>query len=89
MRTQHFVIQNKLGLHARPCAQLAKTASFFKSSVTLTQKDRTVDAKSILGLMSMAMPFGSDFTITVEGVDEERAMTEIAKLIETRFGEEN
>lgn len=50
MQTKQLTVLNKLGLHARPCALLAKTAGFFKSSITLTHNNHSVDAKSILGL---------------------------------------
>ena len=49
MQTKQLTVLNKLGLHARPCALLAKTAGFFKSSITLTHNNHSVDAKSILG----------------------------------------
>ena len=54
MQTKQLTVLNKLGLHARPCALLAKTAGFFQSSITLTHNNHSVDAKSILGLMTMA-----------------------------------
>ena len=58
MQTKQLTVLNKLGLHARPCALLAKTAGFFKSSIALTHNNHSVDAKSILGLMTMAVPAG-------------------------------
>ena len=65
MQTKQLTVLNKLGLHARPCALLAKTAGFFKSSITLTHNNHSVDAKSILGLMTMAVPAGTTLTVTV------------------------
>lgn len=65
-----LTIKNKLGLHARPSALLAKTAGLFRSSITLTSGKRTVDAKSILGLMTMALPCGTELTLSVDGPDE-------------------
>ena len=67
MQTKQLIVQNKLGLHARPCALLAKTAGFFKSSLTLTHNNHSVDAKSILGLMTMAVPAGTTLTVTADG----------------------
>ena len=72
-----LTIKNKLGLHARPSALLAKTAGLFRSSITLTSGKRTVDAKSILGLMTMALPC------------EKAAAQSIIELFESRFGEED
>ena len=60
-----LTIKNKLGLHARPSALLAKTAGLFRSAITLTCGKRTVDAKSILGLMTMAFPCGTELTLSV------------------------
>ncbi|WP_443743147.1 HPr family phosphocarrier protein [Sutterella sp.] len=88
MLQQTLTIRNKLGLHARPSALLAKTAGLFKSSITLTSGSRSVDAKSILGLMTMAMPCGTELTISAEGPDEKAALESIVELFENRFGEE-
>ncbi|MDO5530401.1 HPr family phosphocarrier protein [Sutterella sp.] len=88
MLQRTLTIQNKLGLHARPSALLSKTAALFKSSITLTENQRSVDAKSILGLMTMALPCGTELTVTVDGPDEASAMESIVELFEDRFGEE-
>ena len=84
-----LTIKNKLGLHARPSAPLAKTAGLFRSSITLTSGKRTVDAKSILGLMTMALPCGTELTLSVDGPDEKAAAQSIIELFESRFGEED
>ena len=84
-----ITVKNKLGLHARPSALLAKTAGLFRSSITITHGKRAVDAKSILGLMTMALPFGSELTLNVDGPDEKAALESIIELFDKRFGEEN
>lgn len=88
MIQEELTVLNKLGLHARPSALLAKTARLFSSSVTLTCGKRTVDAKSILGLMTLALAYGTKLTLTVEGSDEAVATESIKKLFNNRFGEE-
>jgi phosphocarrier protein HPr len=88
MQTKQLTVLNKLGLHARPCALLAKTAGCFKSSITLTHNNHSVDAKSILGLMTMAVPAGTTLTITTEGPDEVSAVKDIAALFANKFGEQ-
>lgn len=88
MIQEELTVLNKLGLHARPSALLAKTAGLFSSSVTLTCGKRTVDAKSILGLMTLALAYGTKLTLTVEGSDEAVATESIKKLFNNRFGEE-
>lgn len=87
MLQQTLTIRNKLGLHARPSALLAKTAGLFKSGITLTSGSRSVDAKSILGLMTMAMPCGEELTVSADGPDEKAALESIVELFENRFGE--
>ncbi len=84
-----LTIKIKLGLHARPSALLAKTAGLFRSAITLTCGKRTVDAKSILGLMTMAFPCGTELTLSVDGPDEKAAAQSISELFENRFGEED
>lgn len=88
MLTQTVTVQNKLGLHARPSALLAKTAALFQCSIILQHKGQSVDAKSILGLMTMAAPFGTELIITTRGEDEKVALETIIRLFQHRFGEE-
>ncbi|WP_297608289.1 HPr family phosphocarrier protein [uncultured Sutterella sp.] len=88
MFEETLTLQNKLGLHARPSARLAKTASLFRSTITITHEKHTVDAKSILGLMTMALPCGSVVTISADGPDEKDAVQTIAELFRDRFGED-
>ena len=80
MQTKQLTVLNKLGLHARPCALLAKTAGFFKSSITLTHNNHSVDAKSILGLTTL--------TVTADGPDEDSAIKDITALFDNKFGEQ-
>lgn len=87
MQKTKVVVLNKLGLHARPCALLAKTANQYKSTLLLESNGRTVDAKSILGLMTMAMPKGGELTVIADGDDEADATARIVQLFSDRFGE--
>lgn len=87
MIERKLTVRNRLGLHARPSALLAKTAGQFRSSLTLSHERRSVDAKSILGLMTMALPQGSELTLTADGPDEAVAAESITELFENRFGE--
>lgn len=80
-------VLNKLGLHARPSALLAKTAAVYASSITITEGSRTVDCKSILGLMTMGLGCGARIVLTAEGRDEKEALEHIASLFRDRFGE--
>jgi phosphotransferase system HPr (HPr) family protein len=82
-----FVIQNKLGLHARPAALFVQTANRFKSDIEVRKGRQKVDGKSIMGIMMLAVGSDSAITVRTHGPDAEEAMAEITKLIEQNFGE--
>ncbi len=81
-------IVNRLGLHARAAARLVDLANGFSSRIHLIRDGDAVDAKSILGILTLAVPFGSTILVTAEGNDAEAAADAIVRLIEDRFGEE-
>jgi len=83
-----ITIINRLGLHARACAKLVKAAAHYESRVELLQGDESADAKSIMSLMMLAAPQGSQLTLKAEGADAQAAAAEIMQLINERFGEE-
>jgi len=87
MISRSFTIRNKLGLHARPSAQLTQTASRFQSEVFLARDSRRVNAKSIMGVMMLAAGPGSVVTVEATGADEEDAVTAVGALIDGGFGE--
>ena len=87
MISRDFKISNKLGLHARPSAQLTQAASRFQSEVYLAREGRRVNAKSIMGVMMLAAGPGSTVSVEADGPDEENAVAAIGALIESRFGE--
>jgi phosphocarrier protein len=80
-------IRNKLGLHARASAKLTQTASRFASDVWMSRNGRRVNAKSIMGVMMLAAGKGSLIEIEATGEDADAALTELAKLVNDRFGE--
>jgi phosphocarrier protein len=82
-----FVIQNKLGLHARPAALLVQTANRFKSEVEIQKGRQKVNGKSIMGIMTLAAGAGTPITVRINGDDAATAMEEISKLIASNFGE--
>jgi len=85
---KEFIIQNKVGLHARPAALLVQTAKKFKSSITVEKDGNKVNAKSILGVLSLSAEKGTHIIIEAKGADEKKAMQEFEELIENKFGEE-
>lgn len=82
-------IINRLGLHARAAAKLVHTAAAFESQVTLIKGDEEVDAKSILGILQLGAPQGSQVSIRCEGKDQEAALAAVTELIAGRFGEDD
>lgn len=80
-------IVNKLGIHARPAAEIVKTAGKFKSSITIVRDDLEVNAKSIMGVMMLAAEFGSTIVIRALGEDAEAAIDALAAVIANKFGE--
>ncbi|MEA3545856.1 MAG: HPr family phosphocarrier protein, partial [Thermodesulfobacteriota bacterium] len=74
MQNRNFTITNRLGLHARAAAQLVQTANKFSSEVTLLKDDIEVNGKSIMGILLLAAPRGTEIRVTVEGADEHQAM---------------
>ncbi|AMB99639.1 phosphocarrier protein HPr [Aerococcus urinaehominis] len=79
MQKQDFNITAETGIHARPATLLVQTASKFQSEITLEYKGKSVNLKSIMGVMSLGVGQGSDVTITADGEDEEEAMAAIAE----------
>lgn len=87
MISREFRINNRLGLHARPSAQLTQVAGKFAAEVYIARNGRRVNAKSIMGVMMLAAGPGSTVTVDAEGPDEEQAVEAIGALIASRFGE--
>jgi len=87
MITRDFTINNKLGLHARPSAQVTQVASRHASEVWISKNGRRVNAKSIMGVMMLAAGQGSVLTVEADGPDEQQAIDAIGELIVSGFGE--
>jgi phosphocarrier protein len=88
MISREFTISNKLGLHARPSAQLTQIASRFHSDIHVSRNGRRVNAKSIMGVMMLAAGQGAVITVDAEGDDAEAALAAIGELITGGFGED-
>jgi len=88
MIRKELSIINKLGLHARAASHLVKTASEFKSRITVDKDGATANAKSIMGLMLLAAAKGHSVTVTADGDDEVAAMAAVESLIRNRFHED-
>ncbi len=86
--TREFIIQNKLGLHARASALFVQTANRFKSEVFVEKDGQKVNGKSIMGVMMLAAAKGSVIKVEVNGSDSTEALNEIANLIDNKFEED-
>jgi phosphocarrier protein HPr len=82
-------ITNKLGLHARASAKLSHLANSFQSEIYLIYKGDRVNAKSLLGILTLAASVGNSITIEADGKDSRKAITEIVNLFKTKFNEES
>ena len=87
MISKEFRISNRLGLHARPSAQLTQVAGKFASEVYIAKNGRRVNAKSIMGVMMLAAGKGTSIDIAANGADEQSAVDELTRLVLDRFGE--
>ena len=80
-------VQNNVGLHARPATFFIQKANEFKSSIWVEKEDRRVNAKSLLGVLSLGIMGGTTIKIIAGGVDEEESVNELVKLLESGFAE--
>jgi len=89
MEKEKIKITNKLGLHARAAAKLSHLANNFSSNIFLLFNGDKVNAKSLLGILTLAASVGNDIIIEAEGKDESEAVSEIKELFERKFDEES
>ncbi len=88
MFRKKIMIQNRLGLHARPSSLLVKLANKFRSEFHIRKDDMTINGKSIMGVMMLAAEFQSEIELIADGVDEEYLIEEVEKLFLEKFGED-
>jgi len=83
-----FTIKNRLGVHVRPATKLVKTANKFDSNIYIKKDEMEIDAKSIMGILTLAASQGSKIVIEAKGLDAKEALEELGYLVENGFGEE-
>jgi phosphotransferase system HPr (HPr) family protein len=81
------IVRHKLGLHARPAAQLVHVAQMFSSDISIVVDGQEASAKSILKVLSLGVCQGTPVVIRAEGEDAAQALAALAALIESNFGE--
>ena len=87
MYSKEVVLQNQVGLHARPATFFIQKANEFKSSIWVEKDERKVNAKSLLGVLSLGIARGPTISIIADGVDEKEAVDALIELIESNFSE--
>ena len=87
MITKGVVINNQVGLHARPATFFIQKANEFKSSIWVEKEERRANAKSLLGVLSLGIMGGTQIRIIAGGTDEQEAVDALAKLVESGFAE--
>ena len=85
MYMKEVVVQNQVGLHARPATFFIQKANEYKSSIWVESEDRKVNAKSLLGVLSLGITKGHTIAIISEGPDEEDAVNDLVNLISSNF----
>ncbi len=88
MISGNVIIVNRLGLHARAASRLVNTASGFQSEIRVIKGVRSVNGKSIMGILTLAASTGTELTIEAEGSDEQAALEAVTHLINNRFDED-
>ncbi len=87
MVSKEIVVQNQVGLHARPATFFIQKANEFKSSVWIEKDERKVNAKSLLGVLSLGITKGTTVHIIADGSDENEAVDSLLALISSNFAE--
>ena len=91
MYTQEITVQNEVGLHARPATYFIQKANEFKSGIWVEKDERRVNAKSLLGVLSLGITKGivkgTNITLIADGSDEKEAVDALVSLIQNNFGE--
>ena len=87
MISRSVTVRNSVGLHARPATFFVQKANSFKSAIWVEKEDCRVNAKSLLGVLSLGITKGTNITLIADGADEGAAIDSLAALINSEFGE--
>ena len=88
MFVKDVVVQNQVGLHARPATFFIQKANELKSSIWIEKQERRVNAKSLLGILSLGIVGGTTIRIIADGADEELAVQSLVDLVDSGFSED-
>ena len=88
MYVKDVIVQNQVGLHARPATFFIEKGNELKSSIWIEKEERRVNAKSLLGILSLGIVGGTQIRVIADGADEEAAVDGLVELVESGFAEE-
>jgi len=88
MTEKDVVVRNRAGIHARPAALIVQTASQYAAQIEFKNDHETINAKSIMGIITLGASYNSTITISADGEDEAEAVERLAQLFENRFEED-
>ena len=88
MYSKDVMVQNQVGLHARPATFFIQKGNEFRSSIWIEKEERRVNAKSLLGILSLGIIGGTQIKIIADGADEQAAVNALVELVESGFSEE-
>lgn len=88
MYSKDVMVQNQVGLHARPATFFIQKANEFRSSIWIEKEERRVNAKSLLGILSLGIIGGTQIKLIADGADEQAAVNALVELVESGFSEE-
>jgi phosphocarrier protein len=88
MIEKHIKVLNRAGIHARPAALLVQMTKDFKSHIYFEKENEKINAKSIMGIITLGAGFGTELKISAEGEDEQEAVAAVVRLIESKFEED-
>ena len=89
MHVKEVMVQNQVGLHARPATFFIQKANEFKSSIWIEKEERRVNAKSLLGILSLGIVGGTTIKVIADGSDEQVAVEALVELVDSGFSDEN
>ena len=87
MYVKDVTVQNQVGLHARPATFFIQKANEFKSSIWIEKEERRVNAKSLLGVLSLGIVGGTEIKVIADGIDEQTAVDALVTLVNSGFAE--
>ena len=89
MFVREVMVKNQVGLHARPATFFIQKANEFKSSIWIEKEERRVNAKSLLGILSLGIVGGTNIKVIADGADERAAVDALVELVDSGFSEES